>query len=192
MISYLIAGPASEPISLAEAKAYLRIDDAAEDGLIGTLISAARMHVESLTGKALLEQSWRVVLDAWPKDRMVKLPVAPLVSLTSVTAFDEQDDAVAVPVAQFLPESGTAPARLLLPATIAGMPVLRERLGIEIDYVAGFGASADEVPADLRHALLALVAHWHEHRDAVIIAGSGAVVPSGFDRLVAPYKGVRL
>jgi uncharacterized phiE125 gp8 family phage protein len=48
------------------------------------------------------------------------------------------------------------------------------------------------VPADLRQALLGLVAHWFEHRDAVIVAGSGVVIPSGFDRAVARYKRVRL
>ncbi len=79
----------------------------------------------------------------------------------------------------------------MLPASIDGAPSLRERLGIEIDYVAGFGEAAD-VPADLKRALLALVAHWFEHRDAVIVAGSGAVVPAGFDRLVERYRQVRL
>ncbi|WP_162783826.1 baseplate multidomain protein megatron [Devosia naphthalenivorans] len=57
MTSYLLAGPAGEPVSLAEAKAFLRVDDGAEDGLIGTLIGAARLHVEGVTGRALLAQS---------------------------------------------------------------------------------------------------------------------------------------
>ena len=37
------------------------------------------------------------------------------------------------------------------------MPALRERQGIEIDYVAGFGAEPADVPADIRQALLVLV-----------------------------------
>ena len=56
----------------------------------------------------------------------------------------------------------------------------------------GFGEAPADVPADLRQALLGLVAHWFEHRDAVIVAGSGTVVPTGFDRMVAAYKRVRL
>ena len=71
------------------------------------------------------------------------------------------------------------------------MPELRERLGLEIDYVAGFGEAAD-VPPDLKQALLVLVGHWFEHRDAVLVAGAGAVIPFGFDRLVASYRKVRL
>jgi len=187
MISYLLAGPAEEPVSLAEAKAFLRLDSAAEDGLVTTLVAAARLHVESLTGKALVTQSWRAVLDAWPADRAVGLPVKPVTALEAVRVFDETDDEHALDLDQFQLE----PGRVLLPPAIEGVPSLRERLGIEIDYVAGFGVAA-EVPADLRRALLALVAHWFENRDAVIVAGSGAVVPAGFDRLVETWREVRL
>jgi uncharacterized phiE125 gp8 family phage protein len=188
MTSYLLAGPAEEPVSLAEAKAFLKVDDTAEDGLITTLIGAARLHVEGVTGRALLAQSWRVVLEDWPVERVVRLPVTPFMAVTEINAYDADGAAHEVPLAQFLSD----PDRLLLPADVAGMPVLRERQGIEVDYVAGFGTEPEDVPADMRQALLALVGYWFEHRDAVIVAGSGAVVPSGFDRLVAGYKRVRL
>jgi uncharacterized phiE125 gp8 family phage protein len=188
MTSYLLAGPAEEPVSLVEAKAFLKVDDTAEDGLITTLIGAARLHIEGVTGRALLAQSWRVVLDDWPTSRVVKLPVTPFIELTEITAFDAAGGAHLVPLAQFMSE----PDRLLLPADVAGMPALREQQGIEIDYVAGFGTEPGDVPRDIRQALLVLVAYWFEHRDAVIVAGSGTVVPSGFERLVAAHKRVRL
>ncbi|MDB5541074.1 MAG: hypothetical protein JWQ89_2801 [Devosia sp.] len=191
MISYLLAGPAEEPVSLVETKAFLRLDADAEDGLVTTLIAAARLHVEGTTGRALVRQGWRLVLDQWPAGRVVTLPVAPLLELEAIRAFDVQDDEHVIPLEQFQAETGVAPARVLLPGTVAGMPVLRERLGIEIDYVAGFGEAAD-VPADLKQAVLALVAHWSEHRDAVVVAGAGAVVPAGFERLVEGYRQVRL
>lgn len=187
MISYLLAGPAEEPVSLAETKAFLRFDGSAEDGLVTTLIAAARLHLEGVTARALVRQSWRLVLDCWPAEA-VRLPVSPLLELTAVRVFDDQDDEHELTLEQFQTEPGRV---LLPPASIDGAPALRERLGIEIDYVAGFGDAA-EVPADLKRALLALVAHWFEHRDAVIVAGSGAVVPAGFDRLVESYRQVRL
>jgi uncharacterized phiE125 gp8 family phage protein len=188
MTSYLLAGPAEEPVSLAEAKAFLKVDDTAEDGLITTLIGAARLHVEGVTGKALLAQSWRIVLDDWPEGGAVKLPVSPLIAVTAITAVDDHGGSHDIALAQFLSE----PDRLIVPRVVTGMPVLQERQGLEIDYVAGFGTEPEDVPADLRQALLGLVAHWFEHRDAVIVAGSGVVIPSGFDRAVARYKRVRL
>ncbi|UYN99698.1 MAG: head-tail connector protein [Devosia sp.] len=188
MTSYLLAGPALEPVSLAEAKAFLKVDEAAEDGLITTLIGAARLHVEGVTGRALLTQSWRVVLDDWPETGMVRLPVTPLHAVTAISAIDANGASHDLALGQF----GRDLDRLIVPRVIVGMPALQERGGIEIDYVAGYGETPADVPADLRQALLGLVAHWYEHRDAVIVAGSGAVVPTGFDRMVAAYKRVRL
>lgn len=188
MTSYLLAGPAGEPVSLAQAKAFLRIDDDAEDALIETLIGAARLHVEGATGMALLVQSWRVVLDGWPDSRLVRLPVTPLFAVTGITATGDDGASHEIGLEQFRTEAD----RLIVPRSVAGMPFLQERQGIEIDYVAGFGEEPEDVPADLRQAVLGLVAHWHEHRDAMIAPGAGALLPSGFDRLIAAHKRVRL
>lgn len=182
MISYLLAGPAEEPVSLAETKAFLRLDGDAEDGLVTTLIAAARLHVEAVTGRALVTQSWRLVLDAWPIDGAVTVPVAPVIEVAAIRVFDEQDDEHEVALDGLQVE----PRRVLLPD--AALPVLRRRLAVEIDYDAGHGVAAD-VPADLKRALLALVAHWFEQRD---VAATDAVAPAGFDRLVAGYRQVRL
>jgi len=190
MTAYLLAGPAEEPVSLVEAKAFLRLDDTAEDALVETLVTAARLHVEGTTARATVAQSWRLVLDEWPLDREIRLPVGPLLTLSAVTVFDDEGDPTELALGQF--ETDAATPRLLLPADIDGLPVMRERQGIEIDYVAGFGLDGAAVPADLKHAMLSLVAYWFANRDAVIVAGSGAVVPPGFDRLVAGYRQVRL
>lgn len=188
MTSYLLAGPAEEPVSLAEAKAFLKVDDDAEDGLITTLIGAARLHIEGVTGRALVAQSWRKVIHAWPESRMVRLPVGPVSAIAAINAVDESGASHEIGLEAFSLDGDM----LVVPAVVMGMPRLQSRQGIEIDYLAGFGDAAEDVPADLRTALLGLVAHWHEHRDTVIAPGSGAVVPSGFDRLVAGYKRVRL
>jgi len=192
MTSYLLSGPAIEPVLLAEAKAFLRVDDSAEDGFITTLIAAARIHVEGITGRALIAQSWRVICDNWPIDRIVRLPVGPVMSLTAVTVYDPDGVATSLALAQFQPETEVAPAHLYLPSTIAGSPLMRERAAIEIDYLAGFGVDPSDVPNDLKQAILSLIGYWFEHRDAVIIAGSGSVVPTGFDQLVSAYRNVRL
>jgi len=189
MTSYLLAGPATEPLSLGEAKAFLKVEDAAEDGLIATLIAAARLHVEGTTGRAAVAQTWRLVLDAWPLDGEVRLPVGPVQSLVAVTGYDDEGEAHELELGQFALFGGEL---LLVPANVEGAPGLRRRRGLEVDYVAGYGSEADDVPADLRQAMLALVAYWHANRDAVIVAGSGAVVPSGFERMIAPYRRVRL
>lgn len=165
MTSYLLAGPGEEPVTLAEAKAWCRIDADDEDALVAALIAAARLHVESLTGRALIEQSWRLVLEC-PKGRVVPLPVVPAMAVTAATA-----DEAAIEV-ELQGDS------VLLPAEGFGT--------LSIDYTAGYGEAAD-VPQDLKQALLALVAFWFENRDT-----AAPETPAGFDRLIAGYKRVRL
>ena len=192
MTSYLLAGPAQEPVSLADMKAHLRVVDEAEDGLIEALIVAARVHVESLTSRALLSQTWRLVLDAWPESRAIRLPVSPMISLTEIRCYDGDGGEHQIATEQFLPDGQAVPARLICPGAVAGAPVLRGRMGIEIDYLAGFGSEPEAVPADLLQSLKTLVAYWYENRDSVLVSGAGAAVPAGFERLVSAYRRVRL
>ena len=158
MTSYLIAGPGEEPVSLAEAKAFCRIDGTDEDALAGALIAAARLHVESITGRALVTQTWRLVLDC-PVGLVIVLPVVPAMAIV-----EAPDGAVL---------QGDS---VLLASTFDAL---------SIDYTAGYGGAAD-VPADLKQAVLTLVAYWYEHRDSVTTA------PLGFERLIASYRRVRL
>jgi uncharacterized phiE125 gp8 family phage protein len=188
MTSYLIAGPASEPVSVARSKAFLRIEDDAEDGLIEGLVAAARIHIEAITGRLIMAQSWRLVLDRWPDNRAVKLPLAPLIAVTAIRAIDEDGEEHPLALDQFLPDGGANPGRVVVPKIVDGMPALRQRMGIEIDYEAGIAQTEYEVPADLALAVLTLVGHWYEHRGA----GTGAVMPEGIGRLVNPYREVRI
>jgi uncharacterized phiE125 gp8 family phage protein len=192
MTAYLLSGPATEPVSLDDAKAYLKLDTDDEDALVTTLITAARLHVEGTTGRALITQSWRLVLDDWPPVGLVRLPVAPLQSLTAITAYDVNGDPVTLSTDGVLWDAQAAPSLLYLPAGFGDEVILRPLQGVEIDYVAGYGADASDVPATLCQALLLLVAYWFENRGAVVLAGTGSIVPSGFDQIIGAYRSIRL
>ena len=63
MSAILLTAPAAEPLSVAEAKAFLRVEHDDDDAMIASLIAAARNHVEALTRCGLITQTWRIVLD---------------------------------------------------------------------------------------------------------------------------------
>ena len=54
MSAFLLKAPAVEPLSLAEAKAFLRVETSDDDEVIGTLIAGSRIHVEAQTRRALI------------------------------------------------------------------------------------------------------------------------------------------
>ena len=64
MTLFLVTGPATEPLTLAEAKSWLRVDGTTEDGLIQSLITSARLAVEAATNRLLIAQQWRWSFEA--------------------------------------------------------------------------------------------------------------------------------
>lgn len=192
MTSYLLVGPADEPVSLARAKAHLRLDDDAEDALVEALVAAARAHIEAVTGSAMLAQTWRMVCDDLPWGGVLVPPVSPLLSLEAVRAYDADNVATVLDVDAFSYGARVTPAEIAVPSGIDDLPELRAHRAFEVDFIAGFGEEPEDVPADLTQAMLTLIAYWFAHRDAVAAAGAGMVIPAGFDRLISPYKRVRL
>jgi len=183
--------PACEPISVAEAKAYLRIDGSSEDILISSLILTSRLHIEAALGLALITQGWRLVLDRWPRSGAVQLPLRPLQEVAEVRVFDADGTASVVDTHSYVVDTAGAPPRLI--ATMAGWPKPgRAANGIEIDLTAGYGTEPSEVPEPIRQALLLLVAHWYEHRDPIEIGSEAVAIPSGVSRLLKPYRVVRI
>jgi uncharacterized phiE125 gp8 family phage protein len=188
MASIILAPPAAEPLSLAEAKAFLRVETADDDALVAALIAAARVHVERQTGLALMTQSWRMVLDCWPANGRIAVSPAPLQALSAARVFDFDGEERAVDLQAFVLDTSTStlafvPWSLPMPTRIAA--------GIEIDLAAGFGGVASDVPEPLRHAIRLLVAHWHENR-ATIAGTQAAPPPSNVGALIAPYRTVEL
>ncbi|MDP3735844.1 MAG: hypothetical protein Q8R02_00550 [Hyphomonadaceae bacterium] len=190
MIVTTLAGPAAEPLGLAEAKDYLRIAYEGEDGLVGSLIAGARARVEELAGVAMISRTLRVALDRWPmltmETRVMRLPVRPAGELLSVTVRYAEGEAEDV-AERFTLAAGRS-ARLVW--TSGAFPWPGRRVdGIEIDYVAGFGEGADDVAEGLRLAVKRLVAHAYHSRDAGTLAGP---LPEDVAGLISPWRRVRL
>src|SRR3954454_16812626 len=131
MIPLLIAGPAVEPVTLAEMRAYLRLADGAEDDLVATLVKAARLLVEAASGRQLIEQSGRLVLDRWPARRTVLLPLSPLIRSERVRVFDRDGVGTDLATTLYRAERGCDPPRLTVEGS-APEPG-RPAEGIEID-----------------------------------------------------------
>lgn len=205
MDSILIAPPTVEPVSLAEARAWLRVDINDEDAAIASLISAARMAVEYATRRALVTQTWRTTLDAWPPDGAdagwsvlatrprnmpfeFAAPLAPVQSVSSIRVYDAAGQPQTLAGRTWRLLGAPERARILFsapppqPGAAAG--------GIEIDIVAGYGDPAN-TPAPLRHAILALVSFWFDNRGDVATTGSNNLPPR-VAALIAPYRRGRL
>jgi uncharacterized phiE125 gp8 family phage protein len=184
MPAYLLAPPAAEPLSLADAKAFLRVEHGDDDALIAALIAAARGHIEAFARCALIAQTWRLTLDRWPESGRIRPRIGPLRALAAARLRDEADIATEIETGGFVIDraaGGIAAPPWALPSP------RRAVAGIELDLEVGFGDAAD-VPPLLAQALRMLVAHWYENRGLIAIGQSVAMMPASVNAMIASHR----
>lgn len=188
MQAFRMDSAAVEPISVPEAKEWLRIDGAEQDELVAGLVPVARETIEQAARRILTPQTWRLVLDAWPAqgDFGLALPLAPLSAVLTVRVFQTSDQSVVL-APDFYTLQGPPDARRLVFSDRPPAPG-RAAAGIEIDCAAGYAAPSS-VPSPLRQAMLQIIAHLFENRGD---AGAAAPMSPTIERLIAPYRRPRL
>lgn len=161
----LIIAPAVEPVTLAQAKAHLRVTTDEDDALIVRLIIAARMRAEATTWRRLCTQTVDYVRDRAPCG-VLELPCPPVQSITDVKYIDDAGVERTLSALLYQVDVISEPARIK-PAYGESWPSVREQLNaFTVRMVCGYGGSA-QVPSDIQSALLLMIGHYYEHREEV-------------------------
>ena len=182
-----LALPALEPVDLAYVKTFLRVDSAEEDALIGTLIKTSRHQIESMIGRTLIRRSF-IYRGPVPSGNCLNLPRPPLISALRVSLIGENDQAVDIPAQDYSVNTRQEPGELRLRKTANWADYMSAFCTIEIEFSAGYGDNADDVPLPIRQAILLLIAQSFEYREAE----KSPSVPMMVDALLSPYRWVRL
>lgn len=183
----LITAPATEPVSLEEAKLHLRVEHTADDDLITALIRAAREQAEHELGRALITQTWERVLDAFPAAEL-ELGKPPVQSITSITYTDENEDSQTLSSSLYSLDSDTEPG-WVLPAIDTDWPdTLDTTNAVRVRFVCGYGA-ADDVPEAIKAWIKIRLATMYKMREQFVAGVSVSEVGTNFiDRLLDPYR----
>lgn len=185
MVAFLeLEEPAVEPVPLAVLKTQLKLDQDDEDDVLAGLIRVARQHVERETGLVLISRKVRFYLDGWPQSGLLKLSRAPLVSVEALTYYDQKGLAQAFDLQGLEMDSASRVPRLYLSLPPASF---RRLNGIELDVTLGFGVEPASVPAGLVQAILLHAGAMYGFRGVVALEDQPAIIPPGYDRLIAPY-----
>lgn len=186
--SVLKTAPAAEPLALAELKMHLRVTSSAEDDYITALGKAARRRVEEMTGRALVNQTWYLYLDHWPAEDRIRLPRAPLSSITSLAYVDSAGTINTFSGDYWDADTNATPGELVLTYG-SGWPsaTLRPNSPIVVEYVAGYGATGASVPEELKQAIYLMAGLWYAQREPIIVGTSVAQVPGILPDLLTPY-----
>lgn len=207
--------PAVEPVTLAEAKAFLRLEITNDDDLVTELISAARIHCETVLRQCLITTQFRWSLDQFPwgggywnrairqmgpspywlpaNTGILHLPKAPLQSVQSVGYTDYNGNVDVIDpslykVATVTPAAGgqVAGTGRIQPRYGKTWPVARPEIeSIAIAFTAGYGDDGTKVPSNVKVAMKMMITHWYETRDVTITGTIISRVPDAVDALLA-------
>ncbi|VAX28193.1 hypothetical protein MNBD_NITROSPINAE05-808, partial [hydrothermal vent metagenome] len=123
--------PASEPVTLGEAKSYLRISDADDDAFITALITAIRERFESFALRSVITQTWTLWLDGFPAankkgapgdgnfelpvshfdavKRVLEIPRPRLLSVAFIKTYDTENSATVFASSNYFVDTASSP-----------------------------------------------------------------------------------
>lgn len=184
-----ISRPAVEPVTLDYAKTFLRVDHDDDDALISDLITSARLRIETLIGGSLIMRPRRLV-STHISGRGVFINHHPVTAINRISICGAASECV-----EISPDSYSANLRCQPPAVTVNAPggwrgLLSGATHIEVEFTAGFGEAAEDIPMPLRQAVMLLLAQSYEYRgdreDGL------PPIPMMVDALIMPYRNVRL
>lgn len=180
----LVTAPATEPVTSAEAKAWMKVDSTDDDTLIGNLITAAREAAEKYTRRAFITQTWKLTVDlggnsldmALPDGlyelpvsalygeipREISLPYQPLQSITSVVSYSTSNVSSTYASTNYFAD--TANSRIVLNDGSVWPSDMRRKAGLVITYVSGYGTLASTVPQSIKHAIMMHIQKMYDER----------------------------
>jgi uncharacterized phiE125 gp8 family phage protein len=184
-------------VSVAEAKAHLRVDHSGDDALIEGAIAAAVQHLDGyggILGRALMRQDWCQFTTFWPTAPSLNLVLAPVSSIVSVVARAGDGESVTLDPASYrlVGGAGISPRLLLCPdATLPTLSYVPD--AVAVTFRAGYGEAADKLPPALKSAILLMTGDLYRFRDTVALSAASAVpMSTTVDRLIAPFRRLQL
>lgn len=180
----IVITPPAPLVSLADAKAQVREVENDEDGLIEGYIAAASAWVDGPTG--WLDRSFGAQVLEWRSQSFAgcgHLPFGPVSAVVSVKYVDPQG------IEQTLsPDQYTVTSDGLYASPGASWPTVRGDIeGVRIRYEAG----SNEIPDQVRQAVMLLVGQWYRNRMSVVVGTISSEIPFGVEALLNPLRRFR-
>lgn len=170
-----IVEPVSEPITLSEAKNYLKVDFDDDNDLITSLITSARVRLEKYAGVAMTARTLQAVAYV---DEFIELPYAPINTITKVEYWDNQEW-VEISLGQYN-ILGTTYKKVYMSAF--------SHMEFRFTYTCGYATT----PSVMKTAMFKILADLYDYRESSVEDSKpNANIASAYE-LMKPYKRVSI
>lgn len=164
------AAASFEPLTLAELKLHLRVDDDDENTLITSLQTAARTYVEARTNHILCTRAFYLEASAFPtQGGPIVFPIGPVTAVSALQYVDSATNtAITMSSSGYRLQSNLLPSRLRLALGTIEWPeaaVIDD--AVRVTATVGYANQA-AVPEQAKHAIRLLAGHWFENREGVV------------------------
>jgi uncharacterized phiE125 gp8 family phage protein len=190
----LITPPATTPVTLAEAKAHLRVIDADDDTVISAYIQAATKSAEAFLGRALVDQTWDLYLDSFPvgADLEIKIPKPPLIEVLSITYDDASGLQQSVAATDYYVDTISEPGWIVPTGGLTWPTPLDAINSVRIRFRAGYldnnSPQQQAVPDDIKSAVLLTIGNFYEQREGQVIGTVVYQLPWGVEQLLRQHR----
>jgi uncharacterized phiE125 gp8 family phage protein len=166
----LVTAPTADPVTVAEAKKFLRIDHELDDTEITSFITDATNQAEDFTGWAYMQQTWDLYLDGWPDKDFIEIRKTPVQSITSIKYTDSDGVEHTFSSSDYeLDNKSFIPKVVLKYGLSWPSEVLKTVNAIQIRFVAGYAVKgadpAGNVPEVKKTAIKMLVLDIYEGKE---------------------------
>lgn len=210
MESKLITDSAVEVLPSGALKSHMRIEHSEEDSYIDSLAKVARQWAEKFTRRAFITQVWEIALSAREVMNLgtaygsafssaaarlpvtsrvytaaVELPIGPLISIESFKYYQTDNTVQTYPSNMYYVDTWSMPGRLVLNFGNTWPTSLRDEVAAVIQWKAGYGLKASDVPSPIKQGILVIGAALYENREL-------AEVPAAAQSLLGPYRTLRV
>ncbi len=186
--------PATWPVTLAEAKAHLRVDFDDDNDLIEAYIEAAVDFVDGYggyLGRALIDQTWDYYLDAFPGTDPIEIPLPPLIEVIGV--FYQSGGEQEFSSSSYTVDPTGEPGRISLLSggswptaeTVSNAVRIRFRAGY-LDQ--GVSPPVESVPGTIKAAILLHIGDLYANRETVVVGQTITKIPRSVDALLSRHK----
>lgn len=175
--------PVTEVITLAQAKAHLRVDIADDDGYISTLVVASRMDCEDIIQRTIAPSGLTLTLDSFPASLLLDYP--PVISVTSIAYIDSDGIPQTLDPQDYIVDTVSEPG-YIVPAPGKAWPATQDRINtVTVAYTAGYPLA----PAPLVQWMLLAIGTMYENRSSTVMERGMVSTQLGIvDRLLDPYR----